>query len=134
MDSMRRTGLVLAAVASALWILFAALFLGTDPDDGANIGAGLAAILAVLLSVASLTVLLFSLRSPGSDPAPKGRDARVGAPVAVVSLVLFVGAWVFSSSADTDATGTVLLAVVAAAVLTFVAAAVLFVPPRRGRS
>ncbi|MGY2005315.1 hypothetical protein [Blastococcus sp. SYSU DS1024] len=132
MQRTRTTGLWLAAVAAALWGLFVLALVTGDPADGANIGAGLAALLALGLSTASLVLLLVSLRSPLPAAGPRGRDARVGAPLAVVSLVLFVVFWATSGSVSDRVAGSVLPAVLGAGIATFLAAAVCFLPPRRG--
>ncbi|MGY1835843.1 hypothetical protein ACI79P_12095 [Blastococcus sp. SYSU DS0510] len=132
MGRTRTTGLWLAAVAAALWGLFLLALVTGDPADGANIGAGLAALLAFGLSTASLILLLVSLGSPAPAAGPRGRDARVGAPLAVVSLGLLAVFWVTSGSVSDRAAGSVVLAVLGAGIVTFLAAAACFLPPRRG--
>ncbi|MGY1725106.1 hypothetical protein [Blastococcus sp. SYSU DS0533] len=127
----RRTGLGLAAVAAALWGFFVVALLTGDPADGANIGAGLAALLALGLSVASLVVLLVSLRSADPAAGPRGRDALVGAPLAVVSLALFAVVWVTSAVVADDGAGGAVLAALGAGIVTFLAASACFLPPRR---
>ncbi|MGY2066268.1 hypothetical protein [Blastococcus sp. SYSU DS0619] len=133
MNGTRTVGLVLAAVATIAWALFALALATGDPEDGANIGAGLAGLLGLALSGIALVVLLVSLRAPG-DAAGRRRDARIGAPLAVVSLLLLGAFWVGSGPASTAASGTALRVALAAGIATFVASAVCFVPPRRSRS
>ncbi|RBY90086.1 hypothetical protein DQ244_11440 [Blastococcus sp. TBT05-19] len=133
MDGKRRTGLALAAAAAVLWLVFVVMVLATPAGQGATIGAGLIGLLAVPLSVASLVLLLVSVRSSTAAAGRRGRDARIGAPLAVVSLVLFAVSWVLSGSAESLSTETALLAALGGAVLTFLAAAGLFVPSRSSR-
>jgi hypothetical protein len=104
----RTVGLVVAAVATVVWLSFLAAILTADPDDGANIGAGLAALLAIPLSVASSVVLLVSLRtrSPGQDApgavrsrrAPERLAAALSA-VSVAALLTFLFLDPYSTSA-----------------------------------
>jgi hypothetical protein len=81
-------------VAALSWLLFLVAFRATDPDDGADIGVGLIGLLALPLSVASSVTLLTSLwPAPRSDVAAvraDGREARIGRPPALTSLVLLV--------------------------------------------
>lgn len=132
MQRTRTTGLWLGGVAAALWGLFGLALVTGDPADGANIGAGLAALFAFGLSTASLVLLLVSLRSPVPAAGPRGRDARVGAPLAAVSLVLFAVFWATSGSVSDRVAGSAVLAVLGAGIVTFLAAAACFIPPRRG--
>ncbi len=96
MTRTRRTGLVVAAVAALLWLVFAVALLTGDPDDGANIGAGLAALLALVLSVGASITLLLSLRaahprrSPGRRLSVTERGAGVLAVVSMACLVAFL--------------------------------------------
>ncbi|MCF6745899.1 hypothetical protein E9529_16765 [Blastococcus sp. KM273128] len=131
MERTRRTGLGLAAAAAALWGFFVVALVTGDPADGATIGAGLAALLAFGLSVAALVVLLASLRSAGPAVRPRGRDARVGAPLAVVSLVLFAVVWVAGAGLADEGAGAAVLAALGAGIVTFLAATACFLPPRR---
>lgn len=125
---------MLAGAATVLWAVCAALFATTDAGDGVNIGAALLGLLATPLSVVSLVLLIGSARAAQDAVGPKGRDARVGTPLAMASLVLFAATWVFGGSANTTATATALLAVLVGAVVTFVVSAALFLPPRSNRS
>jgi hypothetical protein len=92
----RAVGLVVAAVATLAWSAFLVALLTADPDDGANIGAGLAALLAIPLSVVSSVVLLLSLRtrSPLPDAPgavhPRRAPERVAAALAAVSVAAFL--------------------------------------------
>ncbi|MGY1717799.1 hypothetical protein ACI8AG_01955 [Blastococcus sp. SYSU DS0552] len=133
MSSTRKVGLVVAATATAGWALFAVAVATGDPDDGANIGAGLAGLLALALSGIALVVLLASLRAPG-DGSGRRRDARIGAPLAVVSLLLLAGFWFGSGSVPSVASEDVLRIVLGAGIVTFLASVACFVPSRPPRA
>jgi hypothetical protein len=63
MTSGQKTGVVLAVVADALWLVVVIAILATPPDEGANIGAGLLGLLALLLSIVVALVLINSAAS-----------------------------------------------------------------------
>jgi hypothetical protein len=84
----RRTGLILAGVASALWLVVLVAFFSTTPDDGVDLGGALLAMLAVPLSLASSVVLLVSLRAERRGGA--GRPAQALAVPRRVAGVLTV--------------------------------------------
>ena len=111
----RRTGLVVAAVATILWLLFAVGLLTSDPDDGANIGAGLAALLALVLSVGASLTLLSSLRStrPGAARAAGRLTAteRGAGVLAVLSTACLVAFLVLDPYAESDVPRMTTLAV-----------------------
>ncbi|WP_346623519.1 hypothetical protein [Blastococcus montanus] len=134
MSRTRMVGLALATAATALWAFFVVALAATDPADGANIGAGLGGLLAFVLSVAALIVLLVSLRSQGDASGRRPREARIGAPLAMVSLVLLGAFWVRSASVSSVTSGTAVLVALGAGIVTFVASAVCFMPQRRPRA
>ena len=111
----RRTGLVVAAVAILLWLLFAVALLTTDPFDGANIGAGLAALLALGLSVVASLLNLASLREAGPGGAPAaGRltaTERGAGVLAVLSTACLVAFLVLDPYAESDVPRMTTLAV-----------------------
>ncbi|WP_143030467.1 hypothetical protein [Blastococcus aurantiacus] len=115
MTTTRRTGLVVAALATLLWLLFAVALLTADPDDGANIGAGLAALLALGLSVvASLTNLasLRDARAAGTTAAERLTATERGAGVlAVLSSACLVAFLALDPYADSDVVRMTTLAV-----------------------
>ncbi len=121
----RTVGLVIAALATLSWLLFLAALLTADPDDGANIGAGLAALLALPLSVVSSVVLLASLlrRSPGEQVPWRRTAERVAAALAVVSVAAFGAFLVLDPYAASAAARVVTLAV---GVTTFLGSATTF--------
>ena len=86
MNRTRAVGLVVAAVATLAWSAFLLALLTADPDDGANIGAGLAALLAIPLSVVSSVVLLLSLRTRSPRPDAPGAVHPRRAPEEVAAL------------------------------------------------
>ena len=60
MNTTRTVGLVLAAVATALWAVVVVGFLTTEPEDGVYIGAAILALLALPRSVGSSVTLIVS--------------------------------------------------------------------------
>jgi membrane protease YdiL (CAAX protease family) len=86
----RRTGLILAGIASALWLVVLVAFFSTAPEDGVNLGGALLAMLAVPLSLASSVVLLVSLRAERRGGS--GRPAQALAMPRRVAAVLTVAA------------------------------------------
>ena len=110
---------MVAAVATLLWSLFLVAVLTGDPADGANIGAGLAALLALPLSVGASLTLLLSLRSGRPTAAPvQHRSAERGAAVLAVLSIVCLGAFlVLDPYADSDVARIVTLAVGAGAFL-----------------
>lgn len=93
MNSRRRAGTILAASATALWVLGGAMYFTTPSDAGANIGAAALLTLAMMLSAASLLVLITSLRSnrEQNENAWQVIDGRgrLGAALALISIVGF---------------------------------------------
>ena len=118
MNATQKTGTWLAGVAIALWLLVAVLLVTTPDDAGANIGAGLAGLLAIALSVGAAVVLIVSTRTP----ATRGTAA------------LSIAAWVVYLALAWNDTGSraTALTVLAIGVLSLAAAVVLTV--RSGRA
>jgi hypothetical protein len=85
MSGTRRAGLILAAVATALWLGAALAFGVTGREAGANIGAALMALLAVPVSMGASATLLASVRSV---PAERPGIVRAAVALAVLSLIL----------------------------------------------
>jgi hypothetical protein len=87
-DTARRWGIGLTAVAVLLWLVIVAAVVTAAPEDGANIGAGLLFLLAIPCTVAGATLLITTRRagqlpvSVQPDPAlsPTTRAGRAGAP------------------------------------------------------
>lgn len=91
MSRTRRAGLIVAGIASALWLVVVVAFYSTGPEDGVNIGAALLAMLAFPLSVAGAVILLLSLRGEGRSGSGSRRmpvPRRVAAVLAVVATAL----------------------------------------------
>ena len=111
----RRTGLVLAAAATLLWVLVAVALLTADPDDGANIGAGLAGLLALALSLVASLLLLASLRearAAGTTVAERLTATERGAGVlAVLSSACLLAFLALDPYADSDVVRMTTLAV-----------------------
>ena len=131
----RRIGLVVAAVATLVWLLFLVALLTGDPADGANIGAGLAALLALPLSVGASITLLLSLRSPSPDAGgaatPRRASERVGAALAVVSVAGLLAFLVLDPYTDSDVLRTGSLA---GGVGAFLLSSAAFALPPRSRA
>jgi hypothetical protein len=127
----RKVGLILAAVATALWAVIVAASFMTGPDDGVNIGAALLALLALPLSVGASVTLLVSLRTTAqqgvSEQHPLAR--RIAAGLALVSIVCLQ---VSLALGGRDSVDGVALAVVllVAGIATFVLSSALFALPR----
>ena len=131
MHRTRRVGLAVAAVATLLWLFFLIAVLTADPADGANIGAGLAALLALPLSVGASITLLISLRStPGAGGTRYRAAERVAAALAVVSVACLGAFLLLDPYTDSDALRTASLAVGVAA---FLASAGTFAGTMRAR-
>ncbi|SOD97276.1 hypothetical protein [Blastococcus haudaquaticus] len=115
MNRTRRIGLGIAAVATLLWLLFLVAVLTGDPADGADIGAGLAALLALSLSLGASLVLLLSLRSgrsSSSAPAPPRRASeRAAAALAGVSMAGLLAFLLLDPYAESDVLRRAALAV-----------------------
>ncbi len=114
-DRTRTIGLLVAAVATLLWLLFLVAVLTGDPADGANIGAGLAALLALPVSVGASITLLLSLRSRrptagGTLVAPHRASERAAAVLAVLSVACLV-AFLVIDPYDSDVVLRAMLAV-----------------------
>jgi heme A synthase len=120
MNGTRRAGLIVAAVATALWVGALLGFATTGPEDGVNIGAALLAFVAVPTSIGALITLLTSLR-----------DRRSGTPgirwSAVILAILSMLALVTSLVLDPyDTPVTVQLGFLAFGVVTFLGSSALF--------
>ncbi|SFF82232.1 hypothetical protein [Blastococcus tunisiensis] len=100
MNRTRTVGLALAAVAALLWLLFLVAVLTGDPDDGADIGAGLVALLALPVSAGASITLLVSLRTgrPGGSRTPD----RVAAALAVLSIACLAAFLLLDPYATSD--------------------------------
>jgi ABC-type Na+ efflux pump permease subunit len=104
----RRAGLIVAAIASALWLVVLVAFFSTGPEDGVNLGGTLLAMLAVPLSLTSSVLLLVSLRGErrgGSGWWSLAMPRRVAALLTVVAMALLCAVFVLgpadSLAADT---------------------------------
>jgi hypothetical protein len=132
MTRTRRAGLLLAAVGAVLWLLFAAAALSTDPDDGADIGAGLLALVALPLSLgASLALVLSWLAARGDGAATTARASRReggAAALAVVSVLCLGSFLVLDPYAESDTPRTVVLAV---GIVTFLLSSAAFATANR---
>lgn len=114
----RTVGLAVAAVATLLWLLFLVAVLTGDPADGANIGAGLAALLALPVTLGASIILLFSLRTGRREARRPGRTADcVAAVLAVLSVSCLVVFLVLDPYATSQVPRTASLAVGVAAFL-----------------
>lgn len=89
-----------------------------DPADGANIGAGLAALLALPVTLGASIILLFSLHTGRPEARRPGRTAdRVAAVLAVLSVSCLVVFLVLDPDATSQVPRTASLAVGVAAFL-----------------
>jgi hypothetical protein len=102
-------------VATLCWLLFAVALLTAEADDGANIGAGLAALLALGLSVVASLTLLASLRVTrpvGAKAVGRLTATERGAGVlAVLSTACLVAFLVLDPYAESDVPRMTTLAV-----------------------
>jgi hypothetical protein len=71
----QRFAVAVAGVATVLWVGFAAAVLVTPSEAGANIGAGLIALLAIVVSI-SAAILLFT--TTDSTPVRMASVASIG--------------------------------------------------------
>jgi hypothetical protein len=130
----RRVGLILAAVATALWAVIVVAFVMTGSDDGVNIGAALLALLALPLSVGASVTLIVSR----GDAAGRGRAEehplarRIAAGLAVASIALLCGSTVLGQL-DSIGIAGVAVVLLAAGIAAFVASSALFALPRSRR-
>ena len=89
MNSTRRVGLGLAAVATALWIVIVVAVFTTRPEDGVNIGAALLAMVAVPMSLAASVTLLIARSTAAREGTPdRSATGRAAAVLALLSLLL----------------------------------------------
>lgn len=133
MNTTRTVGLVLAAVATALWAVVVVGFLTTGPDDGVNIGAAVLALLALPLSIGASVTLIVSrgdaARRGVAEEHPLLR--RVAAGLAVSSIAFLGGSMVFGQLDSLAAAAVVLLT---AGIAAFVASSACFALPRNRRA
>ena len=135
MNTTRKVGLILAAVATALWLVIVAMFFSTGPDDGVNIGAALLAFLALPLSIGASMTLLASMTSSARHRIPETHPLarRIGAVLAVVSTACLAGSLVLGSMVDTVDLALTATVVLAAGIVSFVVSSALFALPRTRR-
>ena len=138
MTAMRTTGLVLAAVASVLWLVVVAVFLTTAPEDDATVAAALLGLLTTPMSLAASGCLLADQRRSQELPGPAGADRqavpvprRVARVLAIVSLAVLPAVWIVAPT-DRLSPGA-LRALLFAGIAAFVASSALFVLPRDRR-
>ena len=81
-----KSGVVLASVALAMWVVVIALLVTDNPDNGADIGAGLLAFVGIALSVVAESFLIAS-----TDRKPWKTVGAVA--ICAWALALSVGAW-----------------------------------------
>jgi hypothetical protein len=128
MNGTRRAGLIVAAVATALWMGALLGFATTAPEDGVNIGAALLAFVAVPTSIGASITLLTSLRNRRSGP-PGIRWSAV--TLAILSMLALVTSLVLDPY---DTPVTVQMGFLAFGVVTFLGSSALFaVMTRRPR-
>jgi uncharacterized membrane protein len=125
MNGTRRAGLIVAAVATALWVGALLGFATTGPEDGVNIGAALLAFVAVPTSVGALITLLTSLRDRRTGPQAIRLSAVV---LAVASMLALVTSLVLDPY---DTPVTVQVGFLAFGAVTFLGSAALFVAMTR---
>jgi hypothetical protein len=134
-NTTRKVGLILAAVATALWLVIVAMFFSTGPDEGVNIGAALLTFLDLPLSIGASLTLLASMSSAARHGIPESRPLarRIGAVLAVVSAACLVGSLVLGSMVETTGLAVTATVVLVAGIVTFVASSALFALPRARR-
>lgn len=128
-------GLILAAVATALWAVALAAGLTTAPEDGVNIGAAVLGLLAIPLSIGTSITLLVSWRAEaaaGRAHHPVGR--RIGAGLAAASIASLAGSLVIGPMTETVEQAVVAGVVLLAGITTFVVSSALLVLPRTRHS
>jgi len=108
MSRSRRAGLIVAGIASALWVVVLVTFFSATPQDGVSFGGTVLAMLAVPLSLAASVLLLVSLwgeRRAGSGArslaAPRWAAAALTVTAMALLCTVFVLAPTGSLSADT---------------------------------
>ncbi|WNV77164.1 hypothetical protein [Geodermatophilus sp. DSM 44513] len=92
MDTARRWGIGLTAVAVLLWLVFVIAVVTTAPEDGANIGAGLLFLLAIPCTVAGAT-LLITTRRGGHLPVSGQQDPALSPAGAMAVPATSAGTW-----------------------------------------
>ena len=131
-NTTRKVGLILAAVATSLWAVIVVAYLTTAPEEGVNIGAALLGLLAVPLSIAASVTLLASMGSAARrgilETHPLAR--RIAAVLAVASAACLAGSLVLGPMVDTDRLAVTAGLVLGAGIATFVASSALFALPR----
>jgi hypothetical protein len=133
-NTTRTVGLVLAAVAAALWLVIVVAVLAVGFDEGVNIGAAFLAMLAVPLWLAASVVLLVSRHLAAREGTlQKTATGRVAAVLALVSAVLLPLSMVLGPM-DHVVPVQLLLGSLLGGIAAFIASAVLFLTPdgRRG--
>jgi hypothetical protein len=130
-NTTRRVGLVLAAVAMGLWAVVVLGFLLTGPEDGVNIGAAMVGLVALPLSVGASVTLIVSrgdaARHGVAEEHPLAR--RTAAGLGIASIALLCGSTVLG---QLDSLGVTAVAVVLlmTGITTFVASFALFALPQ----
>ena len=114
MRAIRRTGLAFAAAATVLWALVLLAVLTADPADGANIGAGLAGLLAMVLSTAASITLLVAVAAPASR---RRGIPWAAAGLAVLSVLVWPVMWVGAYAVPDQLWAAVLVGGVAAMIV-----------------
>jgi hypothetical protein len=134
-NSTRTVGLILAAVATALWVVIVAAFLATGPDDGVNIGAALLAFIAVPLSIAASVTLIVSRGVAARQGAPEEHPVvrRIAAGLAVVSAACLGLSLVLGPATDSIRFAVVTVALLVVGILAFVVSSAFFALPRNRR-
>lgn len=104
MSGLQRGGLICAGAAAVLWIVVVILFLATPRGAGANIGAGLIALLASAVSVVGALLLV---------RAGRDRAVKVAGGISLAAWVIFFAIPVYNVALGFAKMGFVGLAVVA---------------------
>ncbi len=125
MNGTRKAGLILAGIASAMWLGALAAFLGTGPEDGVSLGGALLALLAVPVSIAAAGILLASLLAGQKGVPPLLRVAAGLAVVSVPALLAFLVMDPYAESATAQFTA------LGVGVVAFLASSVLFAAASR---
>ena len=138
MNGTRRVGLILAGAGGVLWLAFVAAVLATGPGDGANIGAGLLALLALPLSVGASITLLLSMRAgrTGLTAGPDIAPARtpLESVAAVLALISALTMTAFMLIPPADSSDTPRLVTLGAGIVALVASSTLFAVATRRRA
>ena len=104
MSAIQRAGLIFAGGAGLLWVAVVLLFLATPRGAGANIGAGMLALVASAVSVVAAVLLV---------RAGLGRDVKVAGGISLAAWVIFFAIPVYNTALGFAKLGFVGLAVVA---------------------